>query len=148
MKSYRGLYVWAMNIKLFMALYFVLLVFLLGLLVAFSGGDSLKLLTLLEMLLLSAVIAMLQNVWLKDSTDYSKGLFFGQSVLWVSVSMVLTLAAALVFGWFAGMPAWCPYALMLFMGAGLIAMLVGLKFEQDADTVHLNEDLNRFKAKR
>lgn len=148
MSSFRKLYVWAMNVKLFMALYFVALAVLMGLLVAVTGGDSLKLLTLAEMLLLSILIAVLQNVWLPDSIDYSKGVLFGRSVLWLCVSTALTLISSLLFGWFAGFPAWCPYALSALMVAGLFAILQGLKYEQEADTVHLNDDLRKFKEKK
>ena len=119
-----------------------------GLLTALTGGDSIGLLMLAEMLLLCAVIALSQKLILSDSADYSRGVFFGRSVLWLTASVALTLGASLAFGWFAGYPGWCPFALAALMFAGLAATLVGLKFEQDADTLHLNEDLNRFKAKQ
>lgn len=147
MKGFKKFYVWGMNAKLFMSIYFVAVVFLTGVITALSGGDSIGLLVLLEMLGVCAAIAVLQCVLLNDQTDYSRGILFGRSVLWLGVSVVLTVGAALLFQWFSGLPAWCPYVLGAFMLFGLSASLAGLKFEQDADTVRLNADLTRYKEK-
>ena len=147
MKWFRNLYVWAMNVKLFMALYFIVMVFVLGVITLFLGGDSIRLLTLLEMLLVCAVIGFLQALLLDDSTDYTRGVFFGRSLIWLVGSTALAVAAALIFGWFGGYPAWSLIAFAGFMLFALTLTLVGLKFEQEADTVRLNEDLNRFKHK-
>ena len=147
MKWFRNLYVWAMNVKLFMALYFIVMVFVLGVITLFLGGDSIRLLTLLEMLLVCAVIGFLQALLLDDSTDYTRGVFFGRSLIWLVGSTTLAVAAALIFGWFGGYPAWSLIAFAGFMLFALTLTLVGLKFEQEADTVRLNEDLNRFKHK-
>lgn len=145
MKEFKKFYVLAMNAKLFMAIYFVAMVFLAGIVIAISGGNSISLLVLVEMLLVCAVIAVLQCVFLDDKTDYGKGIFFGRSVLWIVISTALTVGAALLFSWFDALMAWCPYLLGAFMLFALTAMLFGLKFEQDADTVRLNKDLDKFK---
>ena len=147
MKFFRRIYVWSMNLKLFMALYVMALVGLIAALEALTGGNSLPLWTLLEALGVCIVIAALQGVLLSDTADYAHGVFFGRSVLWLLLSGTLTVTAALVFGWFSGKPQWCLFALAVLMLAVLTATLVGLKFEQDADTVHLNEDLKRFQHK-
>lgn len=144
MRWFRKMYVWAMNAKLFMALYFIVMVFALGIVVLLSGGDSVRLLTLLEMLLVCAVIAALQALWLSDGTDYSHGVFFGRSVLWIGVSTGLALGCALVFGWFAGYAAWSFAVFAALMLLTLPLTLVGIKFEQEADTIRLNGELKRF----
>lgn len=145
MRTYRKLYVWAMGIKLYMALYFMAFLVLMGALVALMGGNSLPLWTILEMLLLSAVIALLQRLFLSDSADYSGGVFFRRSVLWLLSSTLLTFAVSILLDWFIGYPRWCAFVLAALIFLALTATLVGLKFEQDADTVRLNDDLDRFK---
>ena len=134
-----------MNAKLFMSIYFVAMVFLFGITILITGGNGIPLLTLLQMLVLCAVIAVLQCALLDDKTDYSRGIFFGRSCLWLVISVILTIGASFLFSWFSGMPNWCPWLLGAFMLFGLSACLFGLKFEQDADTVKLNENLSDFK---
>lgn len=145
LKWFRKMYVWGMNAKLFMALYFIVMVFSLALATWAGGGDSIRLLTLLEMLLTCGVVAVLQALLLKDSADYSHGVLFGRSVLWLGLSAGIVVGAALLFQWFAGYPWWLLVAFVAFMLAMLIMTLEGLKFEQEADTVRLNSDLKRFK---
>ena len=101
MKWFRGFNVWAMNAKLFMALYFIVMVFALGAVTLVNGGDSISLLTLLEMLFTCAAVAALQAWLLSDSTDYSHGVLFGRSLAWLLLSTLVSAGAALLFGWFA-----------------------------------------------
>ena len=147
MKKFKTIYVWALNAKLYMGIYFAAIVCLTGIVKAIFGGNSLPLLVLLEMLILSMVVAVLQVVLLDERADYSGGIFFGRSVLWLSISVVLTVFCAILFNWFAGLAAWCPFVLGAFMVFGFSSMLVGLKLEQDADTIRLNTGLNSFKKK-
>lgn len=148
MKWFRKMFVWAMNVKMFMALYYIVMSFALAAVTLLFGGDSLHMLTLLEMLLTSAAVAGLQAWLLNDSADYSRGVFFGRSVLWLALSVLVATGAALALGWFAAYPPWSLTVFAGFMLLALILTLAGLKFEQDADTQRLNEDLGRFKARR
>lgn len=148
MKWFRKMYVWAMNVKMFMALYFIVMTFALAAVTLLFGGDSLRMLTMLEMLLTSAAVAGLQAWLLSDSADYSRGVFFSRSVLWLGLSVLLATGAALALGWFAGYPAWSLAVFAGFVLLALVLTLAGLKFEQDADTQRLNEDLDRFKARK
>ena len=145
MKAFRKLYVWALNAKLFMAFYFMMMVIILGLVTLLVGGDSVKLLTMLEMGLVCIVIGALQAFLLNDNTDYTRGVLFGRSIVWLAVSALLSTGAALLFGWFAGGPRWSAPAFGVFILIGLMMTLTGLKFEQEADTVRLNEDLDKLK---
>ena len=147
MKWFRKMYVLGMNAKLFMALYFIVMVFAQAIAVLLGGGDSIPLLTLLEMLFTCAAVALLQALLLHDSVDYSHGVLFGRSALWLLLSAGIAAGAALLFGWFAGYAWWPPVAFVAFFVVMLVMTLEGLKFEQEADTVRLNQDLDRYKAK-
>ena len=144
MKGFQSFYLWGMHAKFFMGLYFAAMVFLSGILVAVYGGDSLALLTLLEMFLLSVVIAFTQVLILPAGVDFSRGILFGRSLLWLLFSTICVIAASMLGSWFSGLPSWCPWLLGLFMLLGCSAMLVGLKFEQNADTVRLNDLLKKY----
>ncbi|MEA4816781.1 MAG: hypothetical protein VB120_08020 [Lachnospiraceae bacterium] len=145
MKGFKKFYIWAFNAKLFMGIYFVALVFLVSLVLVLTGKYEIELLSLFQMLILSMLIAILQCLILDDKTDYARGIFFMRSVIWVLICVLITVGASFVFGWFAGLPSWCPFALGGVMLLGFTAMLIGFKFEQDLDTKGLNEDLDRYK---
>jgi 4-hydroxybenzoate polyprenyltransferase len=93
------------------------------------------------------VVGFLQAFLLNDSADYSRGVLFKRSILWLLLSGGVVLGAALLFGWLAGSPGWVLAAFTLFFMLTLMFALMGLKFEQDADTRRLNSDLKRFQAR-
>ncbi|MBU5626822.1 hypothetical protein KQI82_07830 [Oscillibacter sp. MSJ-2] len=145
MKEFKKFYVWGMNAKFYMGIYFAALVFLSGLVTAISGGDSLKLIHLLQMLLLAMVVALAQVLLLEGKRTYNSKEMAWRSGLWVAGAAGATVICALAFGWMEGLGGWCPYLLGLFMTFGCCAMLIGLKFERDADTVHLERELETYK---
>ena len=147
MNAFKKFYVWGMNAKFYMGLYFSAMVFLGGLIVWGFGGDSLGIFTLLQMLLLCMGIAVVQAAMLPDSTDFSRGILFGRSLCWLLLSAAATVGTAILGGWFAGLPGWCSWLMGGFIFLGLAATLIGLKFEQEADTLRLNDSLQRFQQK-
>lgn len=146
MKAFKRFYVWGMNAKFFMGIYFTAFVFFSGIVTAIYGGTTLELMTLLQMLLASVVIGFSQAFILPDGIDYSKGILFTRSVCWLVLAGAVTVLCAVTCGWFAGLPGWCPLLLGVLMVAGCACMLIGMKLEQDADTVRLNEALQAYQA--
>lgn len=144
MKSFKRFYLWAMNAKLFMGIYFAALTFLTGFMLICFGEKAIGILPLAEIFCISIFSAVTQVLFLPDSIDFMKGIFFGRSIMWLILVGVATGCAAHFGGWFGMLPVWCAWVLALMMMAGCIAMLVGLRFEQERDTVHLNEDLNAY----
>lgn len=144
MKEFKKFYVWGMNAKFYMGIYFAATVFIIGILLAMSGRDSIALLTLVEILLVDMVIAFLQVGILNEQTDYSRSIFFGRSILWLAIAVGLIIGASVLFGWFGGLPTWCNLLLGVFMLIGLSATLFGLKFEQEQDTIKLNSNLQTY----
>ena len=147
MKAFKRFYIWGMDTKRDMGVYFAALVFLCGLVAACFGQTSLRLIVLLEMLVVSFAIAVLQSFLLPESTDYTRGLFFGRSLIWAGGSALAIFAASLAGGWLAA-GGLLPCALLgVFMFVGLFAMLVGERFKQEVETAELNEALARHQKK-
>ena len=147
MKTFKHFYIWGMDTKRDMGVYFSALVFLCGLVAACFGQTSLRLLVLLEMLVLSFAIAALQSFLLPEGTDYTRGLFFGRALLWAGGSALAIFAASLAGGWLAAGGALSCVLLGAFMFVGLFMMLVGERFKQEVETVQLNEALARHQKK-
>lgn len=146
MKSFKKLYIFAMNAKLYMAIYFVATLFIVSLITFLFGGKSITILTLLEMLLVNFINGFLQAFLLNENTDFSHGIFFGRSTAWIILSVGISSAVCIICKWFEGYPNWCILLFVLLLTFGFCAMLIGLKFEQDADTVKLNHNLEHYKS--
>lgn len=143
MNAFKRFYIWGMDTKRDMGVYFAALVFFCGLTAALLGQQALRLVVLLEMLLTSFAIAALQSFLLPEGTDYSGGVFFGRAMLWAGLSSLDILAASRLGGWLA-LPGWLPSLLLgAVMFAGLLAMLIGERFKQEIETEQLNRALAR-----
>ncbi|MEF9939723.1 MAG: hypothetical protein RR768_06360 [Clostridium sp.] len=147
MNGFKKFYVWGMNAKLYMGIYFAATVFLMGVVLAVAGCNSIGLWTLVQVLLVDMVIAFFQVWILNEQTDYSRSIFFGRSILWLAISVVLIIGASISLGWFDGLPMLCNLLLGVFMLFGLSATLFGLKFEQEQDTIKLNQNLQSYQEK-
>ena len=139
-KYYKRFYLFMLNAKCYMGIYFAGVVFVVGLVVFLSGGDSLSLLSLLQMLLVCLVLGLLG-----ERADYAHGLFFGRSVLFLILATLLCGGSAWLFGWFGGLAGWCVPLFSAFMLAGFIAMLAGEKWEQERDSQLLDRSLREWK---
>lgn len=144
MNQFQRFYLWGMHVKFFMGLYFAVMVALAGLLTVAFGGTTLLLVTLLEMFLVSIVIAFVQVCILPASVDFSRSIFSLRTVIWLVFSFFCVVLTAQFGGWFATLPAFCPWAMGGFMLLGCAAILLGLKFQQDADTLRLNAQLKKY----
>ena len=99
MTGFKKFYLWGMNTKLYMGIYFAAIVFVCGLILALNGQTSLSLLVLLEMFILSFAVAILQSVLVPDTTDFSGGIFAARAMLWALASALMTFAASACLGW-------------------------------------------------
>lgn len=147
MDAFKKFYLWGMNAKFYMGIYFAATVFLVGIVLAITGQSSIELITLVQILVIDMVIAFLQMWILSEQTDYSRSIFFGRSVLWLVIAVGLTVGGSVLLGWFDGLPVWCNFLLGAFMFFGLSATLFGLKFEQERDTIKLSRDLQAYQKK-
>ena len=146
MSAFKRFYLWGMTAKLYMGIYFAAIVFVTGLITALYGGTSLRLVVLLEMFAVSIAAGFSQTWLLPPSVDFSRGILFGRSVLWLLLATALCVVVSILGGWFQGLPTWCPWLLGVILLIGFGCMLLGMKMEQEADTLRLNESLRRYQA--
>lgn len=143
MTGFKKFYLWGMNTKLYMGIYFAAIVFVCGLILALNGQTSLSLLVLLEMFILSFAVTILQSVLVPDTTDFSGGIFAARAMLWALASALMTFAASACLGWLDPLGLAADMALGALMLAGFLCMLIGQRFEQERDTERLNAALAR-----
>ena len=147
MRAFKNLYVWAMNAKLLMAMYFLSMVFLSAFIFFFQGVFEIRVLHLFHMLFLSILIALAQVFFVDQYQSLQQGLLCFRNVVWLLFSGCLTFLTSKAFVWFALAPTWGPLLLSVFQVFVLALMLLGNRWEQEADTLRLNRDLDTFKTK-
>ena len=148
MNSFKKFYVLGMNAKLYMGVYFSAITLIVAFVSFLYGSTTISSLTLLEAIIVSLIIGFAQELMLGRKTDFTKQIFFGKSVLWLAISVVLTFGSSVLFNWFENLPFWCDILFGVFMLIGYSFMLLGLKFEQEMDTIKLNSDLQKFQSKQ
>lgn len=145
MKEFKELFLWSMNMKLYMGIYFSAVLFLIGLMYFVQGIYQISILTVFTGVGASMIVALLHIRMLDSHCDYSKGIFFSKTIIWILICTIIFGVAAIVFEWFKGLPDINYWIFTIAMCIGLIMMLWGEKLEQDASTDKLNESLKNYK---
>lgn len=148
MQAFKRFYVWGMNAKFYMGIYFVAIVFLTGVVTALTGGESLRLVHLLQMLIVAMGAALAQVLLLEGRHPRSAASLRVRSVLWVVGTAVATGTCAAAFDWLEQAQSYGPWLLGGCMVLGCGAMLLGLRFEQEADSCRLEQELEAYRQAR
>ncbi|MGE4277778.1 MAG: hypothetical protein AB7E30_11475 [Lawsonibacter sp.] len=144
MNTFIRLYGWSMNMKFHMAIYTLALAALDGVVQWLMGVRTLPILTLLEMMVVSMVVAMLES-WIFPREGAWEGMaMVRRTVLWALMCNLGFVGGALVFGWFQGVPVWAAALLVLFLEFGVTAMWFGMHVVLKKDTEHLNRNLKDY----
>ena len=131
MKEFKKFYLFGMNAKFYMGICFAAIVMIVSIVKVIFGETFISVWTLLEILLTSLIIGFSQAIILKDGTDYSKGIFFKKSFIWLLLSETVIMSIAYIRGWFLNLPLWAFPLCGIFMLFGFCAMLFGQKFLQE-----------------
>ena len=144
--SFKKTYSWALDAKLYMGVYFAAYLFVYGIVAAVMGEFSIRSIFILEMLLLGMAVGFLQKAIVPSDMDFAEGVFTKGSIIWLAAAELLTIFATIFCGWFSELSVWGAVILCVFSLGGYVAMLFGIKFQQDLDSKFLNRDLARYKA--
>lgn len=147
MKKFRDFFLWSMNMKLYMGIYFSAVIFLAGFMYFVQGKYDMTFMTIFTGIMASLIVGFLQVTMLDDRCDYSKGIFFSKSLAWLIICTIIFGATAYAFKWFAGLPDINYPIFVITMAIGLVFMLLGEKYEQEASTEKLNKALKNYKRK-
>jgi|GEM_PF-913860 len=142
--GFARLYLWSASAKYTMSIFFILFVLLyLFLGFAAAGPDvTLDLFTALQMAFAGLLIGLMQQGIIP-----SHRLTRLRGALWAMLSILVTVAFSLIFGWFSGFPGWC---LPVFLAVVLVcdgAALLGDFFELYRETRQLNRQLEQYQRR-
>ncbi len=147
MEEFWSVYRWGMNMKFHMAIYTIALVCVKSVVNLLQGVDTVSIWTMLEMILLSLVLAVGEVLLFPGDRGLEGDALRGRTAAWVLLGNLLFGGGAIVFRWFDGVPAWGGVLLVLLLELGFLSMWVGLHVAQRKDTKKLNENLHSFQVK-
>ena len=145
MKLFKRFYVWGLFATYLMSTYFAAIVCYCGFILAFFGVRSLSLIALLEMMLVSLAVGVLQTLVLPGDLDLTGGLLIRRTLVF---SLIASAAAALVSalgGWFDPLGPAADISLGAVMFIGIFSLLLGIRYEQEMESASLNERLARLR---
>lgn len=143
MKTYLRLYRWAMQMKLRMAMYTFVAIFLKSLCALLQGGDTVAISDLLTMWVVCLLFAMAESAIFPEGCPCTKG----RSAAWLLTANVFFLGGAALFRWFAGVPLWGGILLVAFLQLGLVLMWFGDQFVLKMDSAELTKALKDYQKR-
>ena len=145
MKNFKRLYVWGLNMKYFMGLYFAALVFFSGCVLALFGIFTIRLLVLLEMLFACAAVGTFQTFILPDDIDLTGRLLIARTLVFSLISAGFIALCSVWGKWFAPLGIAANLILGALMLAGFFATLLGIRYQQEMESASLNERLAKLR---
>lgn len=143
LEGYLRLYRWAMQMKLRMAMYTFVAMFLKIVCNLLQGIETISVWDLLSMWGICLVFALLESAIFPESSDCTKG----RSLLWLVSANVLFLGGAFLFHWFQGIPGWGGVLLTVFLELGLFLMWFGDRFVLKMDSAQLTRQLRQYQQR-
>lgn len=146
MNGFKRFYLWGVNTKYRMGLYFAAVVFFKGLVNALLGVWTIDILTLLEMMVACFVFAALEvALFPAEEGRLTDG---RRIAVWAAIANLIAVGCAWGLDWFPGIPVWGNALLILTLEAALSMMWYALRLREKRDTAALNRGLQRFQAER
>ena len=138
MKDFNRFYLWGVNTKYSMGLYFSAAVFVKGLVNVLMENWTIDVIILLEMLLACFAFACLESALF----PYGKNLLAEKKrvAAWAVLANVIFIGCGWGLRWFPGLPLWGGLL------CGLGAMWYALYLNEKRDTAALNQGLHRFQS--
>ena len=142
MEHFNRFYLWGVDTKYRMGLYFSAAVFFKGLVNALLGDWTVNTIVLLEMLLACFAFACMETALF----PHGKNLLAEKKrvALWAVLANVIFIGCAWGLNWFPGIPLWGGLVLILVLEYALAAMWYALWLNAKRDTAVLNQGLRRF----
>lgn len=147
MNEFIRFYGWGISMKFHMCMYTLALVFCKGIVNALMGVYTVDSLTMLEMMLVSMAVAMVESILFPEHRELSRDALRTRSVWWALLCNLGFLGGAAVFGWFSGVPGWAAVLLVLVLEWGVAAMWFGMHVALKQDTEKLNQRLKDYQTR-
>ena len=122
MEQFNRFYLWGVETKYHMGLYFSAAVSFKGLVSVLMGGWTVEILTLLEMLLACFAFACLESAIFPHGKEWPKEGQGKRVLLWAALANLIFAGCGWALCWFPGIPLWGALVLLLILEYCLAAM--------------------------
>ena len=147
MQGFINFYSWGVTMKFHMGIYSVALIFFNGIVRWLMGERTIPILTLAEMILTAALVAMAESCIFPRYQEWEGRALTRRTVLWALVCNLGFLGGAAVFRWFRGIPFWGAAVLGLVLEAGIFAMWFATHVALRKDSKWLNYKLKQYQER-
>lgn len=146
MERFDRFYLWGVETKYRMGLYFSAAVFVKGFVGVLMGEWTVETLILLEMVLACFAFACVETALFPPGREQPEEGRGRRIALWAGAANLIFAGGGWGLGWFGGIPAWGGVLLLLFLECGLGGMWYALHLQERRDTDALNRRLRRFQS--
>ena len=147
MREFLKFYRWGIDVKLHMSIYTIALLFFACIIQLLLGGDSIKIITIFEMVVVSFIVAAIERACFPMDSDLNRAQEINRTIIWGICSNLLFIGSAIIFKWFVGIPMWANVVLLIILEGGLVAMWFAMRIVLRLDTNQLNKGLHKFQNK-
>ena len=144
MKKFFKYYKWELNNELYASIYFASMLSVYSILRLVHGERSVDIFIMLEMLISSYIVSLLQSFIFNSTRIYNRKTLIKRTLIWHVLSTVVVLSFSLAFHWFNSMNTWEMILFILAMISCFFLVWLGIQIANEKDTKELNHLLNKY----
>lgn len=136
---------WELKNEFIACAYFSVILLMYCIIELILGTKNVNILVIFEMFLTTYVLSTFQRFILDDEKEYSEKAFIIRATFFSVISVIVTVVASVLGGWFDGMPLWAAITIYVILIISFLTVWIILKLGKKYDTQRLNEQLNNYK---
>ena len=144
MKKFFKYYKWELNNELYASIYFASMLSVYSILRLVHGERSVDIFIMLEMLISSYIVSLLQSFIFNSTRIYNRKTLIKRTLIWHVLSTLVVLSFSLAFHWFNSMNTLEMILFILAMISCFFLVWLGIQIANEKDTKELNHLLNKY----
>jgi len=144
MKKFFKLYKWELNNELYASIYFASMLSVYSILSLVHGERSVDIFIMLEMLISSYIVSLLQTFIFNSTRIYNRKTLIKRTLIWHVLSTLVVVSFSLAFNWFKSMNTCEMITFILAMVSCFFLVWLGIQIVNEKDTKELNHLLNKY----
>lgn len=145
-KKFKKYFTWEMAIEFYAAGYTLAILALYCIFAFINGQRSADILMMFQMLIVSYIIAVIQNIIFIGNKRFTKSQYSFRVALWHITSNTIGIIAAIIFKWFSAFSIWAIVLYIMFLISMFFVVWLFMGVNRDIDTESLNNLLIKYKS--
>lgn len=146
MKKIIRYFIWELKNEFIASAYFTVILLMYCITRLILGTKNVDILVVFEMFITIYALSTLQKLILDYEKEYSEKTFILRAFFISVISVIVTVAASVLGGWFEEMPLWAALTIYSMLIISYLTVWIILSLGKKYDTQKLNEQLAKYKA--